>query len=56
MGIGVAHAAGAPSTTSLTTALESALRPEIGVRARSIAGAMRHDGARIAAGRIVAGG
>ena len=53
LGIGVPHAAGAPSTASLTTALEGALRPEVGARARSTATAMRRDGARIAAERIL---
>jgi len=49
LGIGVAHAPGAPTTDSLTSALRHALRPEVAARARSVATQVRGDGARIAA-------
>jgi vancomycin aglycone glucosyltransferase len=52
LGIGTAHAAGTPSAESLTAALEQALRPEVGRRARVIAAGIRRDGAEIAARRI----
>jgi vancomycin aglycone glucosyltransferase len=53
LGIGAAHAPGAPTTDSLATALEQALRPEIAARARSIAAAVRRDGTRIAAQELI---
>jgi vancomycin aglycone glucosyltransferase len=53
LGIGTAHAPGAPTTDSLTTALENALHRDVVARALSIATAMRRDGARAAAERIV---
>ena len=53
LGLGLAHAAGTPSTASLATALEGALRPEIGARAHRATTAVRRDGARIAAERIL---
>jgi vancomycin aglycone glucosyltransferase len=54
LGIGVAHAAGAPSTASLASALDAALRPDVAARARTTTTAIRRDGARIAAERILA--
>jgi vancomycin aglycone glucosyltransferase len=48
LGIGTAHAAGAPTTDSLTRALEQALEPGVAARARSIATTVRGDGARAA--------
>ncbi len=51
--IGTAHAPGAPTTESLARALESTLQPEVAARARSIATAMRRDGAHVAALRLV---
>ena len=54
LGVGTAHAPGAATTESLTTALESALRPEVAERARSLADAVRGDGALVAAQRVVA--
>ena len=54
LGIGAAHAPGAPTTESLAAALERALRPEVAARARSIGGQVRIDGARIAAERLMA--
>ena len=55
LGIGVGHAPGAPTTGSLTSALEVALQPDVAARARSIAEAMRRDGARTAARHLVDG-
>jgi vancomycin aglycone glucosyltransferase len=49
LGIGCAHAAGAPGIDSLTDALEQALTPDVSGRAESVAAAMRRDGALIAA-------
>lgn len=54
LGIGAAHTAGAPTTESLTRALEHTLRPEVAVRARSVAPTVRRDGAAIAAQRLLA--
>ena len=53
LGIGTAHEAGVPTADSLTSALEHVLRPDVLVRARSIAGAVRTDGAEVAARRLV---
>ena len=49
LGIGAAHAAGAPAADSLASALQQALEPEVAARARSIAGSVRSDGAEVAA-------
>jgi len=49
LGIGTAHAAGTPAIGSLTRALERTLRPDVVVRAQSIAAAVRRDGAHEAA-------
>jgi len=54
LGIGTAHAPGAATTESLTSALERTLQAEIAERARSLAAAMRGDGATVAARRVVA--
>ena len=54
LGIGAAHAPGAPTTDSLTSALEQTLRPDVAARAQSIAMAVRSDGAQVAARRLVA--
>jgi vancomycin aglycone glucosyltransferase len=56
LGIGTAHAPGAPTSESLTSALEHTLEPDVAVRARSIAAAMRRDGALTAARRLIATG
>lgn len=56
LGIGAAHAAGAPTTESLTEALARALRPEVAARAVSVAPMVRRDGARLAAERVIGGG
>ena len=53
LGIGAAHAQGTPTTESLTDALGPALHREVAARARSIAAAVRRDGARVAAERLV---
>jgi vancomycin aglycone glucosyltransferase len=55
LGIGAAHAPGAPTTGSLTQALERALHPDVAARARSIAIAVRSDGAQAAAERLIRG-
>lgn len=49
LGVGVAHAAGVPSTDSLTSALHDALEPHTTTRARSVARSVRRDGAHAAA-------
>jgi vancomycin aglycone glucosyltransferase len=54
LGIGTAHAAGAPTRDSLASALAQSLRPEVAARARDVAGAVRLDGTRVAAERLVA--
>jgi vancomycin aglycone glucosyltransferase len=56
LGIGAAHMAGAPTTASLTRALERTLQGQVADRARSIATAVRLDGARVAAERVIAVG
>jgi vancomycin aglycone glucosyltransferase len=53
LGIGTAHAHGTPSIESLTTAFEHALKRDQQMRARSVAVAVRTDGARIAARTLV---
>lgn len=55
LGIGRRHAEGRPTSESLTGALEEALRAQVVARARAIAPAVRDDGARVAAQRLVAG-
>jgi len=55
LGIGTAHAPGAPTTESLTGALERTLRPEVAARAKAVAATMRRDGAQDAARRLVSG-
>jgi vancomycin aglycone glucosyltransferase len=54
LGIGTAHAPGLPTTDSLTSALEHALQPEVAAHAESIGAAVRSDGARTAARRLMA--
>ena len=53
LGIGTAHAGGTPTTDSLTGALERTLHPDVATRARSVAGIMRGDGARVAAQSLI---
>jgi len=52
LGIGTAHAAGTPTTESLTAALKHTLQPDMAARAQSIASAVRRDGAHAAAQRL----
>jgi vancomycin aglycone glucosyltransferase len=54
LGIGTAHAPGAPTADSLTSALDRTLQPAVTHRARPVAAQVRSDGARIAAQRVVA--
>ena len=54
LGIGTAHAAGAPTRDSLASALAQSLQPEVSVRARAVAGTVRRDGTKVAAERLVA--
>ena len=49
LGIGAAHDVQAPTTESLSAALGTALTPQTRVRARTVAGAIRTDGATVAA-------
>jgi vancomycin aglycone glucosyltransferase len=53
LGIGIAHAPGSPTTESLTDALEAALQPGVAARAQSMASSISHDGALIAAHRLI---
>jgi vancomycin aglycone glucosyltransferase len=53
LGIGRAHAAGMPTTDSLTAALEQTLTSNTAARARSIAARMRRDGALTAARQLI---
>jgi vancomycin aglycone glucosyltransferase len=53
LGIGTAHAAGAPTAESLTEALRRTLHPDVAVRARSVAATVRADGAEVAARRLI---
>jgi len=53
LGIGIAHAPGAPTADSLTEALRHTLQPDVVVRARSVAASMRSDGAEVAARRLI---
>jgi vancomycin aglycone glucosyltransferase len=54
LGIGTAHAPGAPTTESLTSALERTLRPDVVASARSVTSAVRRDGTEVAAERLIA--
>jgi vancomycin aglycone glucosyltransferase len=49
LGVGVGHAPTTPTTDSLVAALNRALQPEVAVRAKSLATAVRTDGAATAA-------
>lgn len=53
LGIGSAHAPGTPTTDSLTSALKHTFQPDVIAHARSIASAMRSDGAQAAAQRLI---
>jgi vancomycin aglycone glucosyltransferase len=54
LGIGTAHAPGAPIIDTLTSALERILHPDVAARALAIAAAVCSDGARVAAQRLIA--
>lgn len=54
LGVGAAHAPGAPTARSLAAALDAVLRPEVAQRARSVAAGVRADGAQVAAERLAA--
>ncbi|MFG2236426.1 glycosyltransferase [Streptomyces sp. NPDC048723] len=49
LGIGVAHDGPVPTAESLSAALRTALEPETGSRAKTVAGTVRTDGAMVAA-------
>lgn len=53
LGIGTAHAPGAPTAGSLASALEHALASDVAARAQSIATAVRSDGAELATQRLI---
>jgi vancomycin aglycone glucosyltransferase len=53
LGIGTAHAPGAPSADSLTEALSRTLQPDVAARARTVAASVRIDGAEVAARRLI---
>jgi vancomycin aglycone glucosyltransferase len=53
LGIGVAHDGPSPTFESLSVALKAALAPETHTRAAEVAGAMRGDGAMMAARMLV---
>jgi len=52
LGVGVSHVTSTPTSDSLTNALERILHPDVAIRARSVASAMRGDGAQVAARRL----
>jgi vancomycin aglycone glucosyltransferase len=54
LGIGVAHDGAAPTFESLSAALEKALSQETRTRAAAVAKSIRHDGAVVAANRLLA--
>jgi vancomycin aglycone glucosyltransferase len=49
LGIGAAHEGPTPTTESLSAALRTAFTPEMRARATAVAGAIRTDGATVAA-------
>jgi vancomycin aglycone glucosyltransferase len=53
LGIGTAHAPGAPSAESLAEALSHTARPDVSARARAVAASVRTDGAEIAARQLI---
>src|SRR5438477_11018009 len=56
LGIGTAHAPGAPTADSLTEALSHTIQPDVAARARAVAASVRTDGAEIAARRLIGTG
>ena len=53
LGIGAAHTGGAPTTDSLARGLERALQADVGLRAHTLASAIKSDGAQVAARRLL---
>ena len=53
LGLGTAPAPGAPTIHSLTSAVQYALRPDVTARAQAFAPAVRTDGARVAAQKLI---
>ncbi len=53
LGIGTAHAPGAPTAGSLAEALSQTIQPDVATRARSIARSVRTNGAEIATRRLI---
>lgn len=53
LGLGIAHASDAPTTDSLTNALQHALQPDVAARAQTLAKKVRRDGALVAAQRLI---
>jgi vancomycin aglycone glucosyltransferase len=53
LGIGTAHAPGAPTADSLTEALRHTIQPDVVARARAVAASVRTDGTEIAARRLI---
>ena len=53
LGIGTAHAPGAPTTESLPAALQHALRADVAARAKSVASVVPRDGAQVAAKAVI---
>ncbi len=53
LGIGTAHAPGAPTADTLTEALSHSIQPHVAARARAVAASVRTDGADIAARRLI---
>jgi vancomycin aglycone glucosyltransferase len=53
LGVGAAHDVAAPATESLSAALSTALTPQTWARATAVAGAIRTDGAAVAAALLL---
>jgi vancomycin aglycone glucosyltransferase len=53
LGMGTAHALGAPSADSLTEALSNTLKPDVAACARAVAASVRTDGPEIAERRLI---
>jgi vancomycin aglycone glucosyltransferase len=53
LGVGRAHAPGAPTSASLRCAIEDALRPDVAARATTLSAHTRRDGALVAARHLV---
>ena len=53
LGIGTAHAPGAPTADALAEALSRTLQPDVAARARAVAASVRTDGTETAARRLI---